>query len=56
MHYIPKFHLKAWAERLGQKPLLTPAYINLYQGYEAKGDAEQGEYWRARYQQYLQAD
>ncbi|GAC08749.1 SEL1-like repeat protein [Paraglaciecola chathamensis] len=54
--YIPKFYLKAWAERLGQKPLLTPAYINLYQGYEAKGDAEQGEYWRTRYQQYLQAD
>ncbi|QHJ11619.1 hypothetical protein FX988_01854 [Paraglaciecola mesophila] len=54
--YIPPFYLKAWAQRLGQKPLLTPAYINLYQGYEAKGDAEQGEYWRARYQQYLHAD
>lgn len=54
--YIPAFYLKAWAQRLGEKPLLTPAYINLYQGYAAKGDAKQEEYWRARYRQYLQAD
>jgi hypothetical protein len=54
--YIPPYYLKVWAERLLQKPLLTPAYINLYQGYEAKGEPVHGKYWRDRYQQYLQAD
>ncbi|WP_041713303.1 hypothetical protein [Paraglaciecola sp. T6c] len=54
--YIPPYYLKVWAERLLEKPLLTPAYINLYQGYEAKGEPARGKYWRDRYQQYLQAD
>lgn len=54
--YIPPIYLRAWAERLANKPLLTPAYINFYQGYDAKGDTEQGTYWRTRYQHYLQAD
>ncbi|WP_166422395.1 sel1 repeat family protein [Paraglaciecola sp. 20A4] len=54
--YIPAIYLRAWAERLANKSLLTPAYINFYQGFDASGNAEQGGYWRSRYQQFLQAD
>ena len=54
--YIPPIYLQAWADRLSKKSLLTPAYINFYQGFDADGNAEQGGYWRSRYQQFLQAD
>jgi hypothetical protein len=54
--YIPPSYLKAWAKRLQNRALLIPAYINFYQASDSKGDKTQGQYWRSRYQQYLQAD
>jgi hypothetical protein len=50
---IPDIYLAAWRQSLAVPQQLTPAFINFAQVHEGRKEWEQANYWRARYQQYL---
>lgn len=43
--YIPPLYLAMWEDRLSQKENLLPAYINLGQALDRKGDTDAAQYW-----------
>jgi len=51
--FIPKSYLTAWQRQLQKAPNQPSAHINFAQLYEQSNNLSESQFWRARYQQYL---
>ena len=51
--FIPANYLSAWQKQLQTTPSLPSAHINFAQLYEQSNNLSESQFWRARYQQYL---
>lgn len=54
--FIPAHYLKAWQKQLQKIPNQPSAHINFAQLYEQSNNLSESRFWRARYQQYLNAN
>jgi hypothetical protein len=54
--YIPKNYLIAWQKQLQKAPNQPSAHINFAQLYEQSNNLSESQYWRAKYQQYVNAN
>jgi hypothetical protein len=51
--YIPEDYLNAWHKRLLEQQNSPSAHVNFAQFYETKNNIQEGQFWRAKYQEYL---
>ena len=51
--YIPDYYLATWQKQLQHIPNQPSAHINFAQLYEDVNNSSEGQFWRAKYQQYL---
>ncbi|MGS2719587.1 hypothetical protein [Paraglaciecola aestuariivivens] len=51
--YIPKQYLQAWQQQLLDKPNQPSAHVNFAQAFEKVNDQQASQFWRAKYQAYL---
>lgn len=54
--FIPANYLKAWQNQLQNTPNQPSAHVNFAQLYEQSKNLPESTFWRAKYQQYLQAN
>jgi hypothetical protein len=54
--FIPALYLTAWQRQLQKAPNQPSAHINFAQLYEQSNNLSESKFWRARYQQYLNAN
>lgn len=54
--FIPANYLKAWQQQLQKTPNQPSAHINFVQLFEQSNNLSESQFWRARYQQYLNAN
>jgi hypothetical protein len=54
--FIPTNYLKAWQQQLQKTPNQPSAHINFVQLFEQSNNLSESQFWRARYQQYLNAN
>jgi hypothetical protein len=54
--FIPADYLKAWQKQLQNAPNQPSAHINFAQLYEQSNNLSESQFWRAKYQQYLNAN
>lgn len=54
--YIPANYLTAWQRQLQKAPNQPSAHVNFAQLYEQSNNLTESEFWRAKYQHYLNAN
>ena len=54
--FIPANYLSAWQKQLQKIPNQPSAHVNFAQLYEQSNNLPESQFWRARYQQYLNAN
>ena len=53
--FIPAQYLTAWQRQLQKTPNLPSAHINFAQLYEQSNNLSESQFWRTKYQQYLES-
>lgn len=54
--FIPVQYLTAWQQQLQKMPNQPSAHVNFAQLYEQSNNLSESKFWRAKYQQYLNAN
>lgn len=54
--FIPEHYLTAWQRQLQLAPNQPSAHVNFAQLYEQSNNLSESKFWRAKYQQYLNAN
>lgn len=54
--YIPPQYLTAWQSSLLEQQNSPSAHVNFAQFYEENNNSQEGQFWRAKYQLYLQSN
>lgn len=54
--FIPTHYLSAWQKQLQEIPNQPSAHVNFAQLYEQSNNLSESQFWRAKYQQYLNAN